>query len=285
MKNILQNVRAKSPLVLNITNFVTVNDVANILLACGASPVMSDEIKDVIELAAISSAVNINIGTLNMRTIKSMHTACSVANKNNKVVVLDPVGVGATTLRTKTAINLIKKHSFDCIKGNMSEIKTLASILCKDDSRGDTSIELNKTKGVDVNEDDIITDKNLLQNIKLVKALALKTKSIVAATGAIDIISDGDKTYTVKNGHPLMEKVCGTGCMLSGLIASYIAANPDCKTEAVATCIAEMGIAGEKGVESLGESQGNMTLRDKIIDYFMTLSDSEVEQCMKVAEM
>ena len=147
---ILKNVRQKSPLVHCMTNYVTVNDVANMVLACGASPIMSDEKEDVKDITSICNGLCINIGTLNKRTIKSMFIAGKKANQLGHIVVLDPVGAGASKLRTKTALNLIKKVHFDVIRGNISEIKAIAGLT-------------NSTQGVDANIADQVTDENLLE--------------------------------------------------------------------------------------------------------------------------
>ena len=122
----LNNVREKSPLVHNITNYVTVNDVANAILAAGASPIMADEPDDAYEITAICNALNINIGTLNSRTITSMFRAGQRASELGHALLLDPVGAGASSLRTDTAVKLMKEIKFDVIRGNASEIKTLA---------------------------------------------------------------------------------------------------------------------------------------------------------------
>ena len=125
----IENVRKGVPLVHNITNYVTVNDVANILLACGGSPIMSDEPEDVEDITAICGGLNINIGTLNQRSIEGMFRAGKKANELNHVVLLDPVGAGASALRTNTAVELMEKIRFTVIRGNISEIKTLALML------------------------------------------------------------------------------------------------------------------------------------------------------------
>lgn len=126
-KTCLENVRNSVPLIHNITNYVTVNDVANVLLACGASPIMADDEGEVEEITAICSGLNINIGTLNSRTIPSMLKAGKAAQALNHPVVLDPVGAGASALRTETARRLIREIRFTIVRGNMSEIKTLAA--------------------------------------------------------------------------------------------------------------------------------------------------------------
>ena len=144
----LENVRNTVPLVHNITNYVTVNDVANILLACGGSPIMSDEPEDVEDITSICGGLNINIGTLNQRSIEGMFRAGAKANALGHVVLLDPVGAGASALRTNTAIELMEKIKFTVIRGNISEIKTLA-------------LGSGTTKGVDADVADAVTDANL----------------------------------------------------------------------------------------------------------------------------
>ncbi|MBR2382173.1 MAG: hydroxyethylthiazole kinase, partial [Anaerotignum sp.] len=126
IKEMLENVRKTCPLIHNITNYVTVNDCANVLLACGGSPIMSDDVDEAEEITTICGGLNINIGTLNQRTIPTMHKAGRKANALGHPVVLDPVGAGASVLRTKTAKELIEDVQFTVIRGNISEIKALA---------------------------------------------------------------------------------------------------------------------------------------------------------------
>ena len=155
----LENVRNTVPLVHNITNYVTVNDVANILLACGGSPIMSDEPEDVEDITSICGGLNINIGTLNQRSIEGMFRAGAKANALGHVVLLDPVGAGASALRTNTAVELMEKIKFTVIRGNISEIKTLA-------------LGSGTTKGVDADVADAVTDENLDNAVKFVKDFA-----------------------------------------------------------------------------------------------------------------
>ena len=157
----IKNVRKTVPLVHNITNYVTVNDVANVLLACGGSPIMSDEPEDVEDITAICKGLNINIGTLNQRSIEGMFRAGRKANELGHVVLLDPVGAGAGALRTGTAIRLLEELRFDVIRGNISEIKTLA--------RGSGT-----TKGVDADVADAVTEENLDEAVAFVKEFAKK---------------------------------------------------------------------------------------------------------------
>ena len=249
----LENVRNTVPLVHNITNYVTVNDVANILLACGGSPIMSDEPEDVEDITSICGGLNINIGTLNQRSIEGMFRAGAKANALGHVVLLDPVGAGASALRTNTAVELMEKIKFTVIRGNISEIKTLA-------------LGSGTTKGVDADVADAVTDANLDSAVKFVKDFAAKSGAIVAVTGAIDLVSDGTACYVIRNGRPEMGKITGTVCHLSGMMTAFVVANPDNKLEAAAAAVCAMGLAGEIGWSRMAEGDGNSTYRNRIID-------------------
>lgn len=266
---IIENTRQLCPLVHCITNYVTVNDVANTVLACGGSPIMADDVKEVEEMQSICSALVINIGTLNERTIESMFLAGKKANETNHVVVLDPVGVGATKLRTDTALKLLQEVKFDVIRGNISEIKVLA-------------LGSGKTSGVDACDVDRITEDNLDEVIKLAKEFSIRTNAIVAITGPIDVITDGNKTFITRNGNPNMGKITGTGCMLTGIIASYVAANIDNKLEATAYAVAAMAYSGENSFNNLKKDQGTGTLRVGIIDKINLLDDKILKEGSKI---
>lgn len=249
----IENVRKGVPLVHNITNYVTVNDVANILLACGGSPIMSDEPEDVEDITAICGGLNINIGTLNQRSIEGMFRAGKKANELDHVVLLDPVGAGASALRTNTAVELMEKIRFTVIRGNISEIKTLA-------------LGSGTTKGVDADVADAVTEENLDNAVKFVKDFAAKSGAIVTVTGAIDLVSDGKSCYVIRNGRPEMGRITGTGCQLSGMMTAFVVANPDNRLEAAAAAVCAMGLAGEIGWSHMAEGDGNSTYRNRIID-------------------
>lgn len=253
LKEMLENVRTKKPLIHNITNYVTVNDCANILLACGGSPIMADDAQEVEEIAGICNGLNINIGTLNSRTIPSMLLAGRKANALGHPVVLDPVGAGASTLRTQTAYKLLEQVNFSVIRGNISEIKTLAN------GQG-------TTKGVDADIADTVTENNLAQTAAFAKAFAKKSNAVIAITGSIDIIADAKRAYCIYNGHPMMGNVTGTGCQLSAMTAAYVAANPDHMLDAVAAAVCAMGVCGEIAQERMSPLDGNASYRNYIID-------------------
>lgn len=261
----LENVRNTVPLVHNITNYVTVNDVANILLACGGSPIMSDEPEDVEDITSICGGLNINIGTLNSRTITSMLLAGKKANLLGHPVVLDPVGAGASQLRTDTANRLLREVKFTVIRGNISEVKTLAS-------------GAGTTKGVDADVADKVTEENLDSAVAFAKAFAARTGAVVAVTGAIDIVADAHKAYCIRNGHPMMSSITGTGCQLSALTAAFVTANPDQPLEAAAAAVCAMGLAGEIAHSRLSPLDGNSTYRNYIIDAVYNMTPAQLEE-------
>ena len=264
----LENVRNTVPLVHNITNYVTVNDVANILLACGGSPIMSDEPEDVEDITSICGGLNINIGTLNQRSIEGMFRAGAKANALGHVVLLDPVGAGASALRTNTAVELMEKIKFTVIRGNISEIKTLA-------------LGSGTTKGVDADVADKVSEENLDSAVAFAKAFAEKTGAVVAITGAIDIVADGKKAYCVRNGHPMMSSITGTGCQLSAMTAAYVTANPEHPLEAAAAAVCAMGLAGEIAHARLSAQDGNSTYRNYIIDAIYNMTPEQLEEGAK----
>lgn len=253
IEDCITRLRESAPLVHSITNYVTVNDVANVILACGASPVMSDEPLDVSDITSICQGLNINIGTLNQRSVEAMFLSGQRANELGHIVLLDPVGAGASSYRTEVAHKLMDEIKFDVVRGNISEIKTLA-------------VGSMNTKGVDANIADTVTENNLDEMVSFVKSYAKKADCIIAITGAIDLVADSDVCYVIRNGRAEMSRITGTGCQLSGMMTAFLAANPDCKLEAAAAAVCAMGIAGEIGLSNMKDGEGNSTYRNRIID-------------------
>ena len=264
----VENVRKNVPLVHNITNYVTVNDVANVLLACGGSPIMSDEPEDVEDITAICGGLNINIGTLNKSSIEGMYRAGKRANELGHVVLLDPVGAGASALRTNTAVGLMDEIRFTAIRGNISEIKTLA-------------LGSGTTKGVDADVADAVTEGSLDSAVKFAKDLASKTESVIAITGAIDLVADADRCYVIRNGRPEMGRITGTGCQLSGMMTAFLVANPDEPLDAAAAAVCTMGLAGEIGWSRMQEGDGNSTYRNRIIDAIFNMDGETLDKGAK----
>ena len=264
LKECLENVRKTCPLVHNITNYVTVNDVANVILASGASPIMSDEPEDVEDITSICQGLNINIGTLNTRSIQGMFKAGKKANELNHVVLLDPVGAGASTLRTNTANQLLKEIQFNVIRGNISEIKTLA-------------LGTGTTQGVDANVADAVTEENLDTMVEFAKNFSKTTGSIIAITGAIDLVADSKTCYVIHNGRKEMGRITGTGCQLSGMMTAFVAANPENALEACAASVCAMGLAGEIAWSHMESYEGNSTYRNRIIDAIYNMDGATLE--------
>ena len=235
MYELINKVKEVNPLVLHYTTEVTINDCANITLAIGASPLMSYSDEEVEEIVSIASAVVINIGTMNSTRLDLFIKAGKAANKYNKPVVLDPVGVFATKTRTDFTNNLLNEIKFDVVKGNIAEIKSIGGL----DVRG---------QGVDSFDDgeDIS---------EVIKKVAKKLDTIFVAKGKVDFISDGYRVIKINNGTTKLKSITGTGCMTGSLIGSYLGTFDtlmklgqvlkDKKVEAVAMGVLTMGLSGE----------------------------------------
>jgi hydroxyethylthiazole kinase len=266
----LYSLRERRPLVHHITNYVTVNACANITLAIGASPVMADDINEVRDMVSLSSSLVKNIGTLNSRTVESMIAAGKRANELNIPVILDPVGAGATAYRTETARRIIDKIKLAVIRGNLSEIKTLYGIETH-------------TKGVDATEGISSSGDKLIEAKNIAKDFANRINTVIAITGAVDIITDGKTVYSVENGHEIMSRVTGTGCMCTSLMGSYLGAGEDILTAALAGVVS-MGIAGEIAYERLKKYEGTGSLIVNIIDAIYNLSEEIIIERGKINE-
>lgn len=258
-------VRARVPLVHNITNYVTVNDVANALLAIGGSPIMADDIEEVADITAISSALVLNMGTLTQRTIASMLAAGKKANELGIPVVLDPVGAGASRLRNEAAGQILSQIQLSVLRGNLSELSFAAGLEVS-------------TKGVDSAEED---EKN--DSVKVAKAVAQKFGCVAAVTGAVDVISDGSRVVKIQNGHPLLSKVTGTGCMLSSLVGAFVGVSDEDFFTAAVAGVACMGIAGELAYEKAG-AMGTGSFHIAIVDALSQLDSSVLKERARLYE-
>jgi hydroxyethylthiazole kinase len=265
--DLLQNVRAKKPLVHHITNYVTVNDCANITLAIGGSPVMADELTDALDIVSIASALVLNMGTPNERTIPVMLAAGRAANARGIPVVFDPVGAGASKIRNGTAARLLSEVALAALRGNISEIRFLAGLQ-------------SHTKGVDASDADIAGADDARQ---AAKSLAERMGGVVAITGATDIVTDGEKFVSVSNGVAMLGNLTGTGCMCSSLIGCYLGANPEKPLESAAAALLTMGIAGEIAYEKAGHL-GNGSFRAALHDAMSHMDASTLERRAKYDE-
>ncbi|GHV52101.1 hydroxyethylthiazole kinase [Synergistales bacterium] len=260
---ILNDLRAKRPLVHHITNYVTVNDCANITLAIGASPIMADAAEEAGDIAAISSSLVLNMGTLNSRTLESMIIAGRSANANGVPVIFDPVGAGASKLRNDAAARVLSEVRIGVLRGNISEIRFIGGI-----GAG--------AKGVDADAEDANADA-----AEIALSLARRLKCVVAITGAVDAVSDGARTAGIENGCPAMSGITGTGCMCSSLVGSFCGTRGDSFDETVAALLS-MGIAGEIAYEKTGNALGSF--RAAIIDAISRLDAQTLVRRAKLYE-
>jgi hydroxyethylthiazole kinase len=255
----LQALRQGAPLVHNITNFVSMEVVANCLLALGASPAMVHAEEEVEDFVAIASALVVNIGTLSPPWVAAMERAAGRAGELGKPWVLDPVGCGATPYRTRTAAALAGLRPA-VIRGNASEILALA---------GATS---GPTKGVDSTHDSA-------EALAAGRALAREFRAVVAITGAVDQITDGERLLQVGNGDPRMTRVTALGCAASAVIGAFLAVEPD-PLAAAATGLAIFGLAGERAA---ARAAGPGGLRWQIADQLATLDEATLSAGLRIA--
>jgi hydroxyethylthiazole kinase len=256
----LEAVRKKKPLVHHITNWVTINDCAQVVKTFGASPVMAHAPEEVADMAGMASALVLNIGTLTSEFIESMKIAAKSANQKKIPVVLDVCGAGATPFRDKKCMELIQETRIDIIKGNGSEIARIAG-------------KQVKTKGVDTTEVD--------DNLKHIAADTAKTyKCTVVITGKDDFISDGKRTFIVSNGDEMMSHVVGTGCMAASVIGAFAGASPADITGSAAAGLSCYGIAAELAVK---EICGPGTFKEKLFDCIFHLDEETINSMQRVS--
>ncbi len=261
----LEAVRRCAPLIHCITNYVTVNDVANLLLACGARPIMADDPGEAEEITIGCHGLTVNLGTLSPRTVPSMLACGAAANRLAHPAVLDPVGVGGSTLRRNTARTLLQDVRFSAIRANCSEIKALLH-------------QASPFSGVDALPVDQVQEDNLPQAIDFIKEAARRLGTILAVTGPIDLVSDGTRCCIIRNGRAEMGKVTGTGCQLSALVCAYLSSCPQHPLQAVTAAVCAMGVAGELAWEHMAPGDGNATYRNRILDAVYHLDGDVLER-------
>ena len=269
-ENAVKNVKENAPLTFCITNFVTVTDCANAALAIGASPIMSNGAEEGGEIVNIASALVINIGTLSKSQNELMRNSANQAKEIGKPIIFDPVGAGVSGLRNDMTREIVENYPLALVRGNMSEIKAITQLI---------NLDLNETKdaagkGVDVAESDIISKDTLEANALIVKELAKELNTVVIASGPIDIISDGEKTFGLDNGDEMMPLITGSGCMLTTIIGSYVGAN-DALIGGITACTL-MTVAGENAADYVRENNlGTGSFRTLLIDnlYKLTAED------------
>ncbi len=252
---LLETLRDRRPLVHHLTNMVVMNFTANVTLALGAAPVMAPCAEEVEEMVSLAGALLLNIGTLDPPLVEAMVRAARKAGELGIPVVLDPVGAGATRLRTEAALRLLGETPIRVLRGNAGEVLTLAG-------------EGGLVRGVDSLEE-------LGEREEALRAFAQKKGLVLAVTGKTDFLTDGTRKVRVRGGHPLMARVTGTGCAATTAVACFLAAAPEEPLEAAAAGLAAFGLAGEKAAAL---SQGPGTFVPHLLDALAALEGKTLQK-------
>ncbi len=252
-------VREKRPLVHHITNYVTVNDCANITISAGAAPVMADAPEEVCEMVTFAGALVLNIGTLNKGQIESMLLAGGMANDRQIPIVLDPVGAGATRFRTESAQRLLDELKITILKGNAGEIGILAGAEAF-------------VRGVD--SQGVTGDPS-----RIAQHYAKESGVTVVISGATDIVTDGRRILLVENGHPMMGSISGTGCMAASVTGAFAAVTDD-PVIASSAALAAFGIAGERAAAG---SRGPYSFKTALFDQMAALKPEDLLSDAKIS--
>lgn len=260
---IRHSVKAEKPLIHYITNPISINDCANIILAIGAQPIMAEHPLEVSEITSVSKALGINLGNITDVRMESMLISGKTAFKKKIPQVIDLVGVGCSKLRLDYAKKFIMQCHPNVIKGNMSEIKAICGVR-------------SNAKGIDVGKCDCITDKNIDENMKMMEQLSARTGSVIVSTGIVDIITNSCETYLIKNGCKMLSMVTGTGCMVTALIAAYISSLDILGGTALAVSL--MGICGELSEHA----KGTGSFKIELIDNVFRISDNTIINRIKL---
>jgi len=247
---LLERVRTQRPVVHHLTNWVTIYDCAQVVKVLGASPVMAHAQEEVEEMARLAAALVLNIGTLTVEVVRAMKLAAQSANDKGIPVILDVCGAGATSLRDRKCFELLEEVRIDLIKGNASEVARISGAQVR-------------TKGVDAARVEVDLEE-------VGRNLALRRRCTVVITGPEDLVVDGGRRFVVKNGHPLMSRVVGTGCMAASVIGAFAAVEPDLALAAAAGLVC-FNVAAELAAEL---SPGPGTFKVKLFDCLSDLDEA-----------
>ncbi|HNX68604.1 MAG TPA: hydroxyethylthiazole kinase [Candidatus Omnitrophota bacterium] len=255
---LFEKIRKENPVVHHLTNWVTISDCAQIVKTLGASPVMAHAREEAADMVKIASSLVLNIGTLTPELVEAMKLAAQSANAKGIPVVLDVCGAGATPLRDQKCLELLREARIDILKGNTSEIARIAG-------------ENVRTRGVDA----AAVGGDLAA---IAQTLARSRKCTVVVTGREDIVTDGGVTYLIKNGHEMMTRLVGTGCMAASVIGTFAAVEKDPVAAAVAGLVC-FEVAAELAAE---RSKGPATFKEKLFDDLYNLDAKTIERLQKI---
>lgn len=270
-KERLSELRLKNPLINHITNPVSMNDCANAQLAIGASPMMTSLFEEIEDVAKIADGFNVNIGAIYKGIDSSMLLLAQLANAMDKPIILDTVGVGVSQYRKKLVQDLLGQSHICVLKGNVSEIKTIDNFKLK-------------TRGVDVDRQDQMMEHQMIDLTNLALRVANQYDCIVVITGKIDVIADKSRVYLVRNGHPMMAKITGTGCVLSSLIAACISMKKasDDLLEEVILGVGLLGLAGEIAARYMKPYEGSGTYMRRILDSLSRMDEIDIDNLLDI---
>lgn len=263
-----QQIREKKPLIHCITNPISINDCANIILAAGAKPIMAEHPEEVSRITSLSAALAVNLGNITDIRLASMEIAGHSAQHNDIPAIIDLVGIACSDLRLGFAKKFIKNCKPAVIKGNISELKALADVE-------------NDAKGIDAGENDAINRAGITANVELLKKLAKQSGAVIVATGAADLITDGKRSFLGENGTEMLANITGTGCMLNALTAAYLASGKGSLTASLAA-ISTMGISGELAMK---KAYGPGTFRAALLDEVYNLTELEFKVRLRLSEI
>jgi hydroxyethylthiazole kinase len=255
----LRLLRERKPLVHQITNYVVMNETANATLALGALPVMAHAIEEVEEMASAAAALVLNIGTLSGHWIEAMLLAAKAANRAGVPIVLDPVGAGATTLRTETAKRIVGEAEMAVVRGNAAEVAILAG----------RQAEIRGVESLGAAD----------SGAELARQAARELGVVVAVTGPVDHVSDAERVVAVSNGHELLGTVSGTGCMSTAITGCFLAVRPEAPLETTAEALAAFGVAGEDAAQG---ANGPGTFHAQLYDALYNLDPETIDDRVRV---
>ena len=270
IKTVLENTQNRTPMVHSITNNVTINDCANIILAAGGTAIMAQDEREVEEITSHAQALVLNMGAV--RAQEAMLRAAKIAKQNGRPVMLDPVAAGASTLRREMCARLLCENLVSVIRGNASEVRALAA-------------GAEQETGVEASALDSVTEDNLQESAAWLRSFSRRTGAVVMLTGAMDVITDGTRTAVVRGGSAYLRRITGAGCMLTSLTGVYCGANPNTLLEAAVTASEVMKHCGETAEARVRkEMEGTASFRTRLIDAVSLLDADELTSklCLQI---
>lgn len=266
----IEESRQKRPLVHCITNYVTVQDVANMILACGGAPIMADDPLEAAQITAAGDALVLNIGTLQEQRVASMLVSGHVAMEKGIPVILDPVGIGASEFRNRVVLQLLEELEVTVLRGNYAEVAFLAGKGASVRGVDSAFVTVDRQRRIPAS----VLPEEIQNAIENAQLAAKRYHCLVVMTGATDVITDGGRVTLVANGVPQMSQVTGTGCMLSGVVGTFTGANKN-YFEAAVLAVTSMGIAGELSWEKYQEA-GLGSFRIGLFDAMSRMDDTTI---------